>query len=229
MFKRIFQFSSSEKEAVLAGRNGSAAHAVGMAELSNALQRETERSPACAAVEQQGVSPVLESFEEVYLDAGIKPAGKNYTILKVAEMVNSRHLSDMTPEAKRNSLMMALEAAGAEIGDLLQDAVTRNRALDGYEEERQEEVRKFEALKAEENNKLHAELEHLTGQYMTKIQANSDMVAHEQDNLRRWQKRKLQESQRITDAATFCVPQGNGSNGASSLSAVLERVNLPRR
>jgi hypothetical protein len=171
----------------------------------------------------------LESFEAVYLDAGIKPTGKNYTILKVAEMVNSRHLSDMTPEAKRNSLMMALEAAGAEIGDLLQDAVTRNRALDEYEEERQEEVRKFETLKAEENNKLHAELEHLTSQYMSKIQANSDMVAQEQDNLRRWQKRKLQESQRITDAATFCVPQGNGSNGAGSLTAVLERVNLPRR
>ena len=116
----------------------------------------------------------MESFEEVYLNAGIKTAGKNYTILKIAEMVNSRHLSDMTPEAKRNSLMMALEAAGAEIGDLLQDAVTRNRALDEYEEERQEEVRKFEAFKAEENNKLHAELEHLTSQYMSKIQANSD-------------------------------------------------------
>ena len=146
MFKRIFQFSSSEKEAALAGRNGSAVHAVGMVELSNALQRETERAPTCAAVEHQGVSPVLESFEEVYLNAGIKTAGKNYTILKIAEMVNSRHLSDMTPEAKRNSLMMALEAAGAEIGDLLQDAVTRNRALDEYEEERQEEVRKFEAV-----------------------------------------------------------------------------------
>ena len=140
-------------------------------------------------------------------------------------MVNSRHLADMTPEAKRNSLMMALEAAGAEIGDLLQDAVTRNRALDEYEEERQEEVRKFEAVKAEENNKLHAELERLTSQYMSRIQANSDEVAHEQDNLRRWQKRKLQESQRITDAATFCVPQGNGSNASASLTAVLERVN----
>ena len=230
MFKRIFQFSSSEREAALAGRNGSAAaHAAGIAELNNALQRESERTPPCAAVEHQGVSPVFESFEDVYLSAGIKTAGKAYTILKVAEMVNSRHLADMTPEAKRNSLMMALEAAGAEIGDLLQDAVTRNRALDAYEEERQEEVRRFEALKAEENNKLHAELEHLTSQYMSKIQANADLVAHEQDNLRRWQKRKLQESQRITDAATFCVPQGNGSNGANSLTAVLERVNLPRR
>jgi hypothetical protein len=65
---------------------------------------------------------------------------------------------------------------------------------------------------------------------MSRIQANSDQVAQEQDNLRAWQKRKQQESQRITDAATFCVPQGKGSNGnANSLTAVLERVAVPRR
>jgi hypothetical protein len=229
MFRRMFQFSPSEKIAPT-GRNGSAGHARDMVELSNAVQRETESSVNRAGGETPGVSPVLETFDEVYLNAGIRATGKYYTILKIADMVNSRHLADMTPEAKRNSLMMALEAAGAEIGDLLQDAVTRNRALDDYEEVRQEEVRKFETLKAEENNKLHAELERLTGQYMSKIQGNADQVAHEQDNLRRWQKRKLQESQRITDAATFCVPQGNGSNPNAGLSAVLERMNgLPRR
>jgi len=65
---------------------------------------------------------------------------------------------------------------------------------------------------------------------MSRIQTNADQVAQEQDNFRCWQKRKQQESQRITDAATFCVPQGNGSNGAANgLTAVLERVAIPRR
>jgi hypothetical protein len=231
MFKRMFQFSSGEKATPPAGRNGSAVHTMGMAGLSNALQREAERSSAGGiASEAMEVSPAFESFEEVYSSAGISTPGRNYTILKIADMVNSKHLADMTLEARRNALMMALEAAGAEIGDLLQDAVTRNRALDDYEEERQEEVRRFESAKAEENNKLHAEMERLTSEYMSRIQANSDRVAQEQDNLRGWQKRKQMESQRITDAATFCVPQGNGSNvNSSSLGAVLERVNLSRR
>ncbi|MCX6628392.1 MAG: hypothetical protein NTW28_12270 [Candidatus Solibacter sp.] len=230
MFRRMFQFSSSEKETLLASRNGSAGHSLGMAELSSALQHETERSGNAVAGTTTGVTPVLESFADVYAAAGVRATGKNYTILKIAEMVNSKHLVDMTPEAKRNSLMMALEAAGAEIGDLLQDAVTRNRALDEYEDERQEQIKAFENVKAEENNKLHAELEQLTSQYMSRIQANSDQVAQEQDKFRGWQKRKQQESQRITDAATFCVPQGNGPIGIpNSLSAVLERVNLPRR
>ncbi|MEI9970736.1 MAG: hypothetical protein WDO73_01070 [Ignavibacteriota bacterium] len=133
----------------------------------------------------------------------------------------------MSPDAKRNSLMMALESAEIETGELLQDAVTRNRALDEYEEKRQEELKSFENSKQEENDKLHAELERLTNQYMSRIQANSDHVAREQDNFRAWQKRKQQESQRITDAATFCVPQGNGPT-PNSLSALLERVVVQR-
>jgi hypothetical protein len=230
MFRRMFQFSSGEKVTPLAGRNGLAVHTMGMAGLSSALQREAETPSDSIASKSMEVSPALESFDEVYSIAGIKTAGRNYTILKIADMVNSKHLAEMTLEAKRNALMMALEAAGAEIGDLLQDAVTRNRALDDYEEERQEEVRKFESAKAEENNKLHAEMERLTGEYMSRIQANSDRVAQEQDKLSGWQKRKQMESQRITDAATYCVPQGNGSNvNGNSLGAVLERVNLSRR
>lgn len=228
MFRRMFQFSSGEKVTPLAGRNGSTVHTMGMAGLSNALQREAERSGIASEVKD--VTPALESFDEVYANAGIKTPGRNYTILKIAEMVNSKHLAEMTLEARRSALMMALEAAGAEIGDLLQDAVSRNRALDDYEEERQEEVRHFETAKAEENNRLHADLERLTSEYMSRIQANSDRVAQEQDNLRGWQKRKQVESQRITDAATYCVPQGNGSNvNSNSLGAVLERVNLSRR
>lgn len=229
MFKRMFQFSANEDEAPSAGRNGSAVHQSGVVKLSTALHRESERHGNGIPGAAKGVAPVVGSFEEVYIAAGIKP-GKNYTILKVAEMLNSKHLSDMTPEGKRSSLMMALEAAGAEIGELLQDAVARNRSLDEYEETRQEQVKKFEACKAEENNKLHAEMERTTSQYMTRIQANADQVAQEQDAFRIWQKRKQQESQKITDAATFCVPQGNGPNGtANSLTAVLERVTVPRR
>jgi hypothetical protein len=165
----------------------------------------------------------LRGFEEVYATAGISEAANKYTILKVPDMLDNRHLADMTPDAKRNSLMMALEAAEIEIGELLQDAVARNRALDDHEDKRLEEMRVFESLKVEENNKLHAEMERLTSQYMSRIQANSDQVAREQDSFRAWQKRKQQESQRITDAATFCVPQGNGST-PNGLTAVLERV-----
>ena len=192
MFRRMFQFSSNEKDTPSAVRSGTAVHAMGVVGLANALQREAERSGNGLDDEVPGVGPAVESFDEIYANAGIKASDRNYTILKIADMLNSKHLAEMTPEAKRSALMMALDAAEAEIGDLLQDAVTRNRALDEYEEERQDEVRNFEAGKAEQNNKLHAEMERLTSQYMSRIQANSDQVAQEQDNFHAWQKRKQQ-------------------------------------
>jgi hypothetical protein len=229
MFKRMFQFSANEDETPLTTRNGSQADPSGVAKLSSAVQREAER-PDSAPENGRGVPAALESFDDVYASAGIKEQGKSYSILKVAQMLNSRHLAEMSPDFKRNSLMMALDAASAEIGELLQDAVSRNRALDEYEEKRLQQIKTFEMAKAEENNKLHAELEQLTSQFMARIQANANQVAREQDDFRAWQKRKQLESQRITDAATFCVPQGNGLNGSTnSITAVLERVTVPRR
>jgi len=218
MFKRMFQYQ--EPEAPKPVRNGSVFHSSSVVRLPSAPAREPDKASFDAS---KGVPPVLGTFEEVYGAAEIQAPSKGYTILKIAEMLQNRHLADMSPDGKRNSLMMALESADIEIGELLQDAVSRNRALDEYEEKRQEDIKSFESLKAEENNKLHAEMERLTSQYMSRIQANADHVAREQDNFRAWLKRKQQESQRITDAATFCVPQGSGVSN-NSLTALLERV-----
>jgi predicted ATP-binding protein involved in virulence len=150
-----------------------------------------------------------------------------YNILKVSDMLNSQHLSTMSTEAKRCSLLMALEAAGAEIEDLLQDAVVRQRALNDFEDSQQNKLKDLESAKAAENRQIQGELDRLTGQYMALIQANVDEVAREQDNFRAWQRRKQEEAQRISDAATFCVPPGTADHGG--LSAVLERATASRK
>jgi hypothetical protein len=223
MFKRMFQYS--ENETAKPVRHTTVVHSSSVVRLSTAPVRDAEKP---ATIEPpKSAAPVLGSFEEIYSDAGVKTPGRGYTILKVAEMLQNRHLADMSSDSKRNSLMMALESAEIEIGELLQDAVARNRALDEYEDKQQAQLRSYESCKAEEKSKLHAELERLTSQYMSRIQANADEVSREQDSFRSWQKQKQQESQRITDAATFCVPQGNGAT-ANALSALLERVAVPR-
>jgi len=151
-----------------------------------------------------------------------------YTILKVSEMLNSPHLAGMTPDARRCALLMAIEAAGVEVEDLLQDAVVRQRALSDFAEAAQLALERFEAVKAEENRGIQADLDRLTGQFMPRIQVNLDEVARQQDSFRAWQKWKQQEAQRITDAATSCVPPGAPTNGLSMI-AVLERASQSRR
>ena len=186
------------------------------------------RAPTGAPATPPGAPPKYGPFEQIYQTAAVKPPRLPYGILKVAEMMNSPHLTGMSPEAKRCSLLMALEAAGAEIEDLLQDAVVRQRALNDYEEAQKTRLKSFEQTKSDDNVKIQAELDRLTSQYLSRIQANLDEVAREQDSFRSWQKMKQLESQRITEAAAYCVPQGSAAS-VSSLTAVLERATVAHK
>jgi hypothetical protein len=155
-------------------------------------------------------------------------AVSQFGITKVVEMVNSQHLSGLSPDAKRCAVMMALEAVEVGVEELLQDAVLRQRALADDEQERQSTLRRFEETKADENAKLQAELDSVTARFLSQMQANLDEVAREQDKFRFWQRKKQQETQQIAEAAAVCVPEGAGGIGGS-LTAVLERACAARR
>jgi len=144
-------------------------------------------------------------FEQIYQTAAVKPPKLSYGCLKVVEMAGSTHLAGMTPEFKRKALLMALEATGTGVSDVLNDVVVRQRALNEYEESLKEKVRQFEAAQAEQNRLQQAELDRLTSQYQARIQANLDVVERTHELLRNWQRTKQQEVQRLIDAAALCV------------------------
>ena len=129
--------------------------------------------------------PKTAPFEQIYQAAGSRLPQISYGILKVREMADSPHLAGMSPDAKRGALLMALEAAGAQTEDLLQDAVARQRVLTEYEEKQQERLRDFESAKTEANRVIQGELDRLTSQYMARIQANLDEIAQQQDQCAR--------------------------------------------
>jgi len=230
MLRNWFSFSFREELSPQgeAFRNGTSSHAVAVADPA----AEPDPAPETAVRPALAAGPPSSgkycAFKQIYQGAAVRQQSLPDGILKVAEMVNSTHLVGMSPDAKRCSLLMALEAAGVEIEELLQDAVMRQKALNDYEEAQRNRLRDFEAAKAEENAKIQAELDRLTSQYMSRIQTNLDAVAREQDAFHDWQKQKQQESQRIAEAAAFCVPQGAGANG-NGLTMVLERATAVRR
>ena len=213
MFKRLFK-PADQDDSLLKNESQTAALAMAVAECSN--------SPSNGNGHRAG------SFEQIYQSASARPARLTYDILKVSEMLSSPHLAGLSQETKRASLLMALEAAEVDIEDLLQDAVARQRALNDYEETQRTRLKDFEAAKLEENNQIQAEIDRITKEYVLRIQNNLDEVARAQDDLRNWQKQKQEEAQRITDAATYCVPPGTAvANG--TMSALLERATVARR
>ena len=211
MSKRWFQFAGPEAEfEEESHRNG-------------AVDRAAERSRDGEPVrEPPSAAGKFAPFDEIYRNAPVKPPKVAYGILKVAEMVNSPHLAGMSPEAKRGSLLMALDAAGVQLEDLLQDAMVRQRALNDYEEGQHRRLKEFEAAKDKENEDIQAEVDRIRAVHADRIQSNLDEVARQEDNFRAWRKRKQQESELIAEAATFCAPPGN-TNNTGSLAASLAR------
>ena len=229
MLKRFFHFSLDGDEASPNGshRNGSSGHGTLQGAVERAKENGVPPEPVSAPAKPEGPGTVghIVPFEEIYRNASFKQPKVAYDILKVAEMVNSPHVAGLSVEAKRCAVLMALDVAGVETEDLLQDAMARQRALNDYEEALQNALREFEVTKNRENAEIQAELDRLSARYMSRIQANVDEVARQQDAHRAWQREKQQESQCIAEAASFCTPQSSANNG-NSLSSVLVRCGV---
>jgi hypothetical protein len=230
MFKRWFEFSSNGNGSAGIGerRNGSTEH--GLAVLEQHGSEGPARLPASGYEAAPAALPSDDPVdaEKKYPGPALKPPQGSCGILKVVEMMNSEHLAGLSTDAKRCAIMMALDAVGAGIEELLQDAVSRQRALNDYDKQQQDVLRRFEEKKAEEKRELQEELASLTSQYMARVQANAEEVAREQEKVRAWQRKKQKESQHIAEAASFCVPDGLGPH-AGSLAEVLERAAGGRR
>jgi hypothetical protein len=163
----------------------------------------------------------FHSFDEIYRSGPADQTNLPYDIMKVAKMLDSPYISSMSAESKRGSLMMALEAAGAEPKDILQDAMVRQRALSDYEDSQQKKLRDFESYKGEQNRILQEELDRINAEYLARIQVNVNEVAKQQDSLRVWQKNKQSELAAIAEACGYLAPAETAGN---NLIAALDRA-----
>ncbi len=149
----------------------------------------------------------LLSYEDIYHAAGILNPPSGYGIQKVVDMLNSERLRDLAKDVKRASVLMALDAAGTSLDDLLRDATRRQQALDSYESSRRKQLEEFEAHKSQENAQIEAELERLRAHYAERIQKNQEQVDQEKAALRNWQGAMQHETQRIAEVLELCQKQ----------------------
>jgi hypothetical protein len=158
--------------------------------------------------------------EDVYRTAGIVNLRRGYSIGKVVEMLRSEHGRGLSKDAKRAAVLMALDAAGIPIDEVLRDAKARRDALDSYEAEVRKEIEAEWAQKAEENVQIQAELERVKAHYTARIGRNQEGVAREKAVFNNWLTMKQQESQSISEAAELCVKSNVSEPAGGSLPAV---------
>ena len=145
------------------------------------------------------------SFAEIYQAAEIHPPSHGFTIEKVGDMLRSEHIRNLPRDVKRSSVLVALEAAGAPIQDVIQDAMKRDQALDTFESVQEKALNQLEAQKQQENQQIQAEIDRVLAEHRSRIQANNDEVAKEKERFFAWRLKKQEEEQKIADAVSYFV------------------------
>lgn len=145
------------------------------------------------------------SFDEIYNAAEIHPPVHGFTIMKVAEMLRSEHIRTLPREVKRSSVLVALEAAGVPLQDVIEDAVKRDRALDTFERVQERSAGDLEARKTKENQQIQAEMDQIVAEHRARMQANNEEVAREKERFFGWRLKKQEEEQKIADAVSYFV------------------------
>ena len=167
------------------------------------------------AAEPQFTMPVSDptSFDEIYRAAEIPPAAKGYSILKVSQMLESEHIRNLPSDVRKSSILVALDAAGVEIKDVIQDAIRRDRALDTYERVQQRAVEELEAKKTKENSDIQAQIDKYVTEQRAKIQSNNDAISREKERFTGWRLKKQQEEKKIAEAVGYFVAENPITTG----------------
>jgi hypothetical protein len=199
MFDKLMQGLSAKTRRTASAEELTASH-TGLSIIGNGAVEQTA-SPEEAR---------LSSFDEIYHKSVIKSAASTppsaWNILKVAEMANNGHLQGLSPAAKHSALMMALEAAGVAVEDMLRDAVQRQRVLNEYEDSQRRRLEALQTAKHHEKERLAAAMDAMCAQYRMRIAAAGQEVERERDLFRECQERKETEHRRISEAASACAP-----------------------
>src|ERR1700722_5334922 len=181
------------------------------------------------AMEPKFTTPVFDptSFDEIYKAAEIPPASKGYSILKVSQMLESEHIRNLPSDVKKSSVLVALDAAGVEIKDVIQDAVRRDRALDGYERVQQRSAEELEARKTKENADIQTQIDKYVTEQRAKIQSNNDAITREKERFTSWRLKKQQEEKKIAEAVGYFTSENPITTG--DVNALPPQPKAPQR
>jgi hypothetical protein len=217
MSKKWYNFLISVDQADSSNKESAAGSGEPKRPVRTAAQTVAEIASNVAA-EPTFTTPVNNpnSFNDIYLAAEIRQPSHGYTVLKVADMLQSEHIRSLPSEVKRSSILVALEAAGVKLEAVIEDAVRRDRALDTYERVLQKSLEELEARKSEENRRIEEEMERLVNEHRARVQANNDELAKEKEHFFGWRLQKQQEEKRIADAVSHFTTENPITTSAVS-------------
>lgn len=107
----------------------------------------------------QKVPPADASFEKIFEAAKIPVPAHKYSVEKVGAMLGNPKLASLSKEARAAAVLVALEAQGVRVQEIVEEAARKDRALDVFEKVKRDHLERTRAEKEEANRKLQAEIE----------------------------------------------------------------------
>ena len=160
----------------------------------------------------------LLSMEDIYRMAGILNPRKGYSINKIVEMLHSEHLRGLSKELKRASVLMALDAAEISVEEVLQDAKTRQDAIDSYEaDQRRQFEARFSAQGRERTNPERTRAHTSTLHRATTAQPRWN---GQRATFGNWLTLKQQESQSMAEAVDLCLKASSPESPRTAMEEV---------
>jgi hypothetical protein len=182
-----------------------------------------KKVPPAAKLDEQALpkeaSDKIPDFEAIYSASGVKEPAHGFSAYKVLEILSSPDFASLDARAKAAALagFLRMNPSGpVPIADVIQDAVTRDQALDKFEEFlRRKAAARREQVDAE-NAALQAEIDALAHRNQQKMEENRRALEAEAERLSEWQARKRIEERRLFDAVGPFVEQNPVSVGSDT-------------
>jgi len=173
--------------------------------------------------DEQSLTPGIDipDFPAIYKASGIQDPPHGFTAYKVLEILSSPDFAALDGKAKAAALsgFLRMNPAGpVPIEDVIQDALARDNALDGFEGFLQMKLEARSADREKENAALQAGIDELARKNREKIQKNLEAIAKERERFASWQARKRIEEQKLFEAVGPFVEKNPVSVGNTSSS-----------
>jgi hypothetical protein len=161
----------------------------------------------------------IPDFPSIYKASGVKDPAHGFTAYKVLEILSSPDFAALDGKSKAAALsgFLRMNPTGpVPIADVIQDALARDGALDGFEGFLRSKLDARRADRDKENAALQAAIDEVTRKNRELIQANLDAIAKHQEHFASWQARKRIEEQKLFEAVEPFVEKNPVSVGNTS-------------
>jgi hypothetical protein len=156
-----------------------------------------------AAAGEPPAAVEIPAFDEIYRAAGIDAPAHGFTAFKVLEILDTPELAALDAKAKAGALaaFLKMNPAGAvPIGDIVQDAVRRDQALDQFERFLQGKLTERATAADRDNAALQSELDELARRNRERMEANRRAVDAARERFEAWRAAKRDEERRLAEA-----------------------------